>query len=378
MPHAPQRNGASRRLFSRSEFEKHSRNAEIVDTLVFMIAALLLPAWLLGHLFLTWYPAPETSLSTDEAGSNLMNVSDSSDLSDSSDASETDLPDLPKANSTIEDFDRNSTEGMSTEFQSQLASLQTANAALQQENSNLKARAAETPSQNEDSTASNDLQHQLTAATTKLVSTEERLASTETRLQQTEAQVQTLFNDLETTQSKLTAAEQLAAKMASAPPSASSGASSPFTEIPSEDADDKRLAMANAANNEKLALLKQQIGSLNEEMKSTRTNLNSTTEALAMREKELQQTNIVLQDLKSRNSELKSALTAAQQQAQKTELPKEVYRDFVSSKGSVSKMAFIRWEEDQIIVRSFADKKLYRLGLDRFSPADQTYLLERK
>jgi len=59
-------------------------------------------------------------------------------------------------------------------------------------------------------------------------------------------------------------------------------------------------------------------------------------------------------------------------------MPREVYRDFVSSKGSISKMAFIRWENDDIIVRSFSNKRLYRLTLDRFSAADQTYLLEQK
>lgn len=41
-------------------------------------------------------------------------------------------------------------------------------------------------------------------------------------------------------------------------------------------------------------------------------------------------------------------------------------------------MAFVRWEEDKIVFRNFADKKLYRLTLDRFSETDKRYLLERK
>ena len=136
----------------------------------------------------------------------------------------------------------------------------------------------------------------------------------------------------------------------------------------------------------KVDQLQQQVNALNQRV-------NVTSETLATRENELRSTKQMVQDLGAENNELKTALNtardarkaaemaaqrAAPKTVQQTELPKEVYRDFVSSKGSISKMAFVRWEDDEVIVRSFTNKKLYRLTLDRFGDADQQYLLERK
>ena len=55
------RRGAQPSFPSRCANRSFSRKAEIVDGLVLMIAGTLLPAWLLGHLFLSFYPAPESA-----------------------------------------------------------------------------------------------------------------------------------------------------------------------------------------------------------------------------------------------------------------------------------------------------------------------------
>ena len=107
--------------------------------------------------------------------------------------------------------------------------------------------------------------------------------------------------------------------------------------------------------------------------------MNSANEAMAASKEELQTAQTQLQALRTQNGNLQTALDAAREiAAKKPELPKEVFRDFVSSKGSIAKMAFVRWEGEAVIVRSFANKKLYRLTMDRFSEADQKYLLDQK
>ena len=64
------------------------RHGEIVDALVFMIVALLLPAWLLGHLFLTCYPAPESDGTVAAASGDLFGEGESGE--DGGDGSEGD------------------------------------------------------------------------------------------------------------------------------------------------------------------------------------------------------------------------------------------------------------------------------------------------
>ena len=102
---------------------------------------------------------------------------------------------------------------------------------------------------------------------------------------------------------------------------------------------------------------------------------------MAMQEKKLQEAMLQARNSEAQNIELKTALDAAIAKPTAPAMPakpKEEFRDFVSSKGSVSRMAFIRWEGEDVIVRSFANKKLYRLTMDRFSEEDKKYLLERK
>ncbi len=375
------------------------RKAEIVDTLVFMIAGLLIPAWLLGHLFLTFYPAPETSIDTDATGTELTNVSGFSESES----------DLPSAGGDVPLEDASSNEGLdvaskekfdtltrdfqtltqkSSNLEAKVASLEKENVALESEIVSLQSNATEMTNRDADSNAESTLKAELVASSEKLAQAQQVAADAESKLQSTEAELQTLRanlsdtqSELESTKSSLIAAKQRESQMAS--PANSSG-DSPFAQIPSEDADADAGLLAEAKM--KVDQLQQQVNALNQRV-------NVTSETLATRENELRSTKQMVQDLGAENNELKTALNtardarkaaemaaqrAAPKTVQQTELPKEVYRDFVSSKGSVSKMAFVRWDGDEVIVRSFTNKKLYRLTLDRFGDADQQYLLEQK
>jgi len=49
------------------------------------------------------------------------------------------------------------------------------------------------------------------------------------------------------------------------------------------------------------------------------------------------------------------------------------FRDWISSKGNKARLAFVRWEGDEIVVVNEANKK-FRLPLNRLSPNDQKYV----
>ncbi len=53
------------------------------------------------------------------------------------------------------------------------------------------------------------------------------------------------------------------------------------------------------------------------------------------------------------------------------------FRDWISSKGNKARLAFVRWEDDKIIVVN-EDKKKFRLTLNRLSPEDQKYVNSKR
>jgi Skp family chaperone for outer membrane proteins len=53
------------------------------------------------------------------------------------------------------------------------------------------------------------------------------------------------------------------------------------------------------------------------------------------------------------------------------------FRDWISSKGNKARLAFVRWEDDGIVVVNEADKE-FRLTLERLSPQDQNYVNSKR
>ena len=355
-----------------------------------MLAGMLLPAWLLGMLYLTFYPASDTagemaagnsdiaavSNSDAEAGENEQASSSNSGNPGASGSGTSGSDTKPnnefklKLDSMTEKFQSLTTT--SEAFESEVMSLKQTNATLVDENAALKTQMAQAASMAQatpdldKSAAMNELQTKYDSTALQLESTKQNLADATTRLQSTENENRTLQNDLSTTQSQL---EQANTNLAAAISKAQASMES------------RPAAEANA----KVVELEQQIKELsfnlnnaNEAMDANKEGLQIAKQELQTAKQELQIAQTQMQTLQAQNGDLQTALKAARESVTKPEVPKEVFRDYVSSKGSVSKMAFIRWEGESVIVRSFANKKLYRLTMDRFSEADQKYLLEQK
>ena len=53
------------------------------------------------------------------------------------------------------------------------------------------------------------------------------------------------------------------------------------------------------------------------------------------------------------------------------------FRDWISSKGNKARLAFVRWEGDEIVVVNEANKE-FRLALNRLSPIDQKYVNSKR
>ena len=225
-----------------------------------------------------------------------------------------------------------------------------------------------------DSEKVGELQSQLDTQTGQLKVAQQNLIDTEGRLRDVEGEKQRLQNQLSDVASKL---EQSEANLAAAKKSSEMGSGN---------------AGELALSSPELEEAKANVTQMNEKVKELTYNLETVNNTLTQREDQLRQSKLALENVQVENGNLKTALEKAKQDmaasapapapapvgALKVSPREEDYRDFVSSKGSVSKMAFIRWEGEDIIVRSFANKRLYRLTLQRFSKADQNYLLERK
>jgi predicted nuclease with TOPRIM domain len=372
-----------------------------VDTLVFIIASLLLPAWLLGHLYLTFYPAPETGDSTVAAGSLFGDSGDSSGDStktgkpkegaSGSDTRNGKEENESPAGSSVSNPEFDALTEKSTLLQSEVKTLTDSNSQLKAEIERLKTAASNSPATSQaDSAAMDELKKQLDSQTSELNLAKQSLASEREQIknyEQEKQQLQTRLNDLKV-KLEQTEADLVAAKEVKSNPSESQAdPGSPFAAAPMEE--------ATVATN-LLEEQKAKIDELSARVKELSLNLDNTSQTLTQRDEELRKTKLALEDIRVQNGNLKTALEDAKQMAaapatssttaaapQPAEgnlrlMPREEFRDFVSSKGSVSKMAFIRWEDNDIIVRSFSNKRLYRLTLDRFSEADQQYLLERK
>lgn len=386
---------------SKSANANAKRSGDILDGLVFMLAGMLLPAWLLGMLYLTFYPASDTAGEMAAGNSDIAAVSNSDTETGENEQASSSNSGNPgasgsdtkpnnefklKLDSMTEKFQSLTTT--SEAFESEVMSLKQTNATLVDENAALKTQMAQAASMAQatpdldNSAAMNELQTKYDSTALQLESTKQNLADATTRLQSTENEKRTLQNDLATTQSQLEQANtNLAAAISKAQASmesrpAAGSSESPFALLHS-DQDTPKPDMAAEAN-AKVVELEQQIKELSFNLNNANEAMDANKEELQIAKQELQAAQTQMQTLQAQNGDLQTALKAARESVTKPEVPKEVFRDYVSSKGSVSKMAFIRWEGESVIVRSFANKKLYRLTMDRFSEADQKYLLEQK
>ena len=284
-----------------------------MDSLVVMIAGLLLPAWLLGHLFLTFYPAPVGGGETTVGSSDVAVVSKpdkpesegaENDLAenDLADSSMSDNSTSPDTGTNLSDEYSVQLDSMKEKFQSltlssrnlesEVASLKQTNATLAEENTTLKtqmkqasAMSGDVANASDNSAAMNELQSKYASASLKLETTNQNLIDTTTRLESTENEKRTLQNDLANVTSKL---EQANADLAAAAAKSEAGmeirpesgsSASPFAEL--EAAENSPQPGLAAETNAKVLELEQKL-------KEMSLNLANTNDAMAAQKENLQ------------------------------------------------------------------------------------------
>lgn len=420
------RNDSARRrpIDTLQSFQLASRRAEALDGLVFMMAAALLVLFILGHLLLAFAPGLFGSTAKADGnaeGGSSLTLAGSPDGSGSSDGEEAGGSNDADANllsggdfsspathgsgsKGLANADVEAYESAAEKLRLKIDALKETNQSLLTENSSLKSAASSmTETDDEEVTK---LRESLRQTEGKLAATQRNEIDINQRLLSSESSLGKLRKEFSDLQSQLDRAQTDLA-------SAGSSTASPFAELPNQNADIEALKQEVQQAEAKANSLQVQVASLEQELKSAKDKLASTnmrgdselselrnrvttlqrdleltTNKMNAREQEFVAATGTLEKLQATNINLRNQLAAAAQRPaaspatgsglEVTSKP-EVFRDYTSSKGSVSKMAFIRWEgEDGIIVRSFADKRLYRLTLDRFSDADKEYLLDRK
>ena len=377
-----------------------NRRGDILDTLVFLLVAILLPMWLLGHLYLMWYPNSAGGSSSSDSGS-LVASTDGGGI-DGADASE---KSSSQSESGMDGLDLDTGAGTGTNSGGNTISH------------------AFSPGEKSGSGNANSLRlEELEGEASKwkleadgLKIETGQLQSKINQLQETNQDRANTIKDLNfrlnSTQTELEQARQAASEAASKASNAASMAgptldggnneelesanqrvSELVAQIETINASLRSKTKENLGLKSKIASLKNQIDGSGE--KASRE-MNALSQEVARLKNELQVAQNELTTAKdsitSRESELEQLRQqmAAASSAKPTEdstgelrvTPRPEssalgYRDFVSQKGQKAKLAFVRWEEDKVVVRSFYDQKLYRIPVSVFSDSDQEYLRE--
>ena len=388
------------------------RSGNVCDVLVFCLVAVLLPAWLLGHLFLMFFPASDSGVASQpnsdpagavaalaDEGSSDKNLSNknvltegSSDKKSSNEKSSVHTIDLlpsepSKVTPAADEFGQ-----QKVEWEQKISMFETSISDLKTENRNLTMKTTElenlkSAQVREIAQLKNRLEQmpndsgddELAAVSTQL----QDMRSNYAQLDKKFRLIQTEKSQLQTEVSKLTEHKQMVERIQS------EGLGK--TETDTLVATNKRLL--SEANEEK--------DRLQSEVNQLTTTLKSTRSSFAIQKQELVDSNSRLEQLNARYAMKLKELTAKSpaadgsannngtgerssrsersRPAQRGESGKEQYREYVSSRGNRSRLAFIQWiDNDQVVVRSFANKQLYQVPIERFSAADQEYLKSQK
>lgn len=431
------------------------RYGNVCDTLVFCLVAVLLPAWLLGHLFLTFFPVSGSSGNVQTASVQAVDVSEiaSSATGKGADSLNRDLPsdnefDSKNTSTNGSEATKNAlaTSGSvatgtapATDWQQRIEGMQNSLVSIKSQNVDLKNRESELKQANvsleteverlksrlsEASTGSDNLalvKSKLTSlneAHTRLSErfreTEQTKTSLESKLAQLQSQnqqlaarkqvvgdqenlrtkmetkVQDLTNQLRESESQLQTQLRLVQTMQAEESSKSEAAKLELTNQSQDlqNATEQRnvlrarvdeLTGSLKAAQTKLAERESKLADLNKKVKTLDAKYNLTLKRLATASNSKPKKAVE----KTRVAEKRSGTTTTQRPAElelsgpsdSPVVTREQYREYVSSRGNRSTLAFIQWVgEDQVIVRSFANKQLYQLPLGRFSGPDQNYL----
>ena len=295
-----------------------NRSGEIMNALVLMLVAILLPAWILGTLYLSFFsPSANASGSSDsEFGANPDRTTVPSALSDASD-NQTDSQGAVSQSAQGNDFAENSgTGGDFNPGQANISSgLTTQQSAAYDEKINSLQRQLDAESQ----------EVQRLREMTSSMSGSPATADTS----QFENQIAALTKERDQLKMKLTSADQSSAK---------------------------------------IAQLEQQLQNFNQQSESQNTKIKVLLKQLVTTEEARRKAE---QELLAANSKLASPPPTLASSAASNQ-PLE-FREWISSRGSKARLAFVRWEDNRVIVVNEAGKE-FRLTQSRLSLADQKYV----
>ena len=335
----------------------HSRNGEIMNTLVFMLVAILLPTWILGTLYLTYFPASATDSGSSDSqlASNNDAATDPSALGDGTQSENDSQNDTDQtaqgigggggskdSNSTGGDFDPGRANGASGLAADQAASYDEKIKSLQ-EQLDAKSQAfdqlRQTSMNRSDSTAdTSQLKNQIADLTQERDQLKTKLAS-----------AMDTSNDMNSTnfQNQITALTQERDQL-------------------------KMKLTSDDQPSEKMAQLDQQIRTLEANSESQTTEIQTLQDRLVKAEEAKQDAENELAaaktDMAANLADTSPTLAGSTSSNQPLE-----FREWVSSRGSKARLAFVRWEDDRVIVVNEEGKE-FRLSLNRLSPADQNYV----
>ncbi len=346
------------------------RNGAAVDFLVLFLAAFLLLFWILGHIYLTFYPMKAgTSLASNSGliastqgtipGSAKSDQSEAVKKSD--DGSEDTSSDGSVENNSAENSTKSpagSDEDFSEQLQQQTKELQSEfeeklAAEKQQMNSDFESK-LENQKQN--------LQEQFDA-------------DLETERDQITATLKAEYNDLLTKAMEEAKSEQ---------PETSVELGGEFPEMPEPNDAEKIAAQKKADESAAIA-------------QELRAQVNELTQQLATQSNEMESKSLTMEDLRSQVASLKEQIQLSDNSSSakpgpskasavepvdnelsltppaKTLTPKNGYRLWTGSNGRQVELGFVRFENEMLV---FVDRKQvkYVLPVKRFSAEDQAYI----
>ena len=297
-----------------------------MNTLVFMLVAILLPTWILGTLYLSFFPASATASGSPDS-QLAANADSATDPSALTDATENDSQDNTASNGQSGgDFDPGRANIASGLTSDQTAAYDAKITTLQEQ---LDAKSLEFDQLRKSSMSAAMSSSGGTADTSKF-----------------ENQIADLTQERDQLEIKLASAVDASNKM-----------------DPSK-LEDQITALTQE--------LDQQIRTLEEQTTSQKLEIQTLQDRLASAEQAKRDAETQLAAARSESTsnpaDPSPALAGSTGSNQSLE-----FREWVSSRGSKARLAFVRWEDNRVIVVNEAGKE-FRLSLNRLSPTDQTYV----
>lgn len=400
----------------RSKFlDRHSRkrshrprSGEAIDGLVFLVVALLIPCWLLGHLFLSIYPASNAGGSAAAPLSTLASGFDRL-ASNGPDAKPSDQPAPDRPTATMDEpangsvasdgttggdtgaiqFPENDQDAGPSDTHVTADQLQELNGQQRQLLSQLESLrnqlAEKDSSISELRDGFSQLQANVAAAAKSNLPADSSLSSPSNDSQSTAAidslalKLTALDSDVgrvrESNQKVLRDLASLRQSLESSAAEKPTSEQSVSEEVANQIAD-------NAKRFSDLDTTLDQVQSQLDQLQQRQATMASQIESRIASQVEAQTA--------SRSAESSGSLTTPSNAPGPAMLPPSTsdatiassspleYRDITSSRGNVAKLAFLRWEGDLVVVQAESSGKIYKLRLDRFSPTDQSYFLNLK